>query len=61
MIMFRKWVCVWQRLSHRPNLPYSFNVSNANYVNAYAFPGGSIVATRAIMLELDNEAQLAPC
>jgi predicted Zn-dependent protease len=45
--------------SHRPKMPYSFRVVNANYVNAYAFPGGTIAATRGIMLELDNEAELA--
>ena len=45
--------------SHRPQMPYSFRVVNATYVNAYAFPGGSIAATRGIMLELDNEAELA--
>jgi predicted Zn-dependent protease len=28
-------------------------------VNAYAFPGGSIAATRGILLALDNEAELA--
>ena len=45
--------------SHRPDMPYSFRVVNATYVNAYAFPGGSIAATRGIMLQLDNEAELA--
>ena len=45
--------------SHRPRMPYSFRVVNATYVNAYAFPGGSIAATRGIMLSLDNEAELA--
>ena len=45
--------------SHRPQMPYSYRVVNAPYVNAYAFPGGSIAATRGIMLELDNEAELA--
>jgi predicted Zn-dependent protease len=45
--------------SHRPQMPYSFRVVNANYVNAYAFPGGSIAATRGILLTLDNEAELA--
>ncbi|WP_243544397.1 M48 family metalloprotease [Pseudodesulfovibrio tunisiensis] len=45
--------------SHRPDMPYSFRCLNATYVNAYAFPGGSIGATRSIMLELDNEAELA--
>ena len=46
-------------LSHRPEMPYSFQPVNAVYVNAYAFPGGSIAATRGILLEMDNEAQLA--
>ncbi|MGX9364973.1 M48 family metalloprotease [Desulfoplanes sp. PS50] len=45
--------------SHRQDMPYSFRPLNAVYVNAYAFPGGSIGLTRAIMLELDNEAELA--
>lgn len=29
-------------VTHRPNMPYSFRCVNASYVNAYAFPGGSI-------------------
>jgi predicted Zn-dependent protease len=45
--------------SHRGHMPYSFRVVNANYINAYAFPGGSIACTRGIMLNLDNEAELA--
>jgi predicted Zn-dependent protease len=45
--------------THRPNMPYSFQCVNASYVNAYAFPGGSIAATRGILVNLDNEAQLA--
>lgn len=44
--------------THRPAMPYSFRVVNATYVNAYAFPGGSIAATRGIMLTLENEAEL---
>ena len=46
------------RLSHRPGMPYSFRAVNASYVNAYAFPGGSIAATRGILAEIDNEAEL---
>ena len=46
-------------VSHRPNMPYTFRAVNATYVNAYAFPGGSIAATRGILLELKNEAELA--
>ena len=39
-------------------MPYSFRGVNAAYVNAYAFPGGSIAATRGILVELRNEAEL---
>jgi predicted Zn-dependent protease len=46
-------------LSHRPNMPYSFRAVNATYVNAYAFPGGSIAATRGVLVTLENEAELA--
>lgn len=46
-------------LTHRPRMPYSFQVVNATYINAYAFPGGSIAATRGILLSLENEAELA--
>ena len=45
--------------THRPQMPYRFMVVNATYVNAYAFPGGSIATTRGILLKLDNEAELA--
>ncbi|MGE4551997.1 MAG: M48 family metalloprotease [Desulfovibrionaceae bacterium] len=47
------------KVSHRPDMPYSFRAVNATYANAYAFPGGSIAATRGILLKLDNEAELA--
>ncbi len=45
--------------THRAHMPYSFQVVNATYVNAYAFPGGSIAITRGILLNLENEAELA--
>lgn len=45
--------------SHRPQMPYSFRAVNANHVNAYAFPGGSIGVTRGILVDLENEAELA--
>jgi predicted Zn-dependent protease len=44
---------------HRPHMPFSYRVVNATYINAYAFPGGSIACTRGILLTLDNEAELA--
>ncbi len=46
-------------VSHRPDMPYSFRTVNANHVNAYAFPGGSIGLTRGILIETENEAELA--
>ena len=45
--------------THRPKMPYSFQGVNATYINAYAFPGGSIAATRGILLSLESEAALA--
>ena len=48
----------WTR-SHRQQMPYSARAVNANYINAYTFPGGSIAVTRGIMLEVQNEDELA--
>jgi len=45
--------------SHRPAMPYSYRVLNANYVNAYTFPGGAMGVTRGIVTELNDEAELA--
>jgi predicted Zn-dependent protease len=45
--------------SHRPDMPYNFQCVNATYINAYAFPGGSIAVTRGILLSLENEGELA--
>ena len=53
---------IGQRLdakTHRPQMPYSYRVLNANYVNAYTFPGGAMGVTRGILVELDDEAELA--
>ena len=47
------------RVSHRPHMPYSFQVVNANYINAYTFPGGSMACTRGIMVEMEDESSLA--
>jgi predicted Zn-dependent protease len=45
--------------THRTHMPFNFHVVNAVYVNAYAFPGGTIACTRGILLSLDNEAELS--
>jgi predicted Zn-dependent protease len=45
--------------TQRPGLPYRFVPLNAVYINAYAFPWGSIGITRGILLKLESEAALA--
>jgi len=45
--------------SHRPQMPFSFRGVNAAYINAYAFPGGSVAVTRGMLVELESEAELA--
>lgn len=47
------------RLSHRPNLPWTFTVVDHPAINAFALPGGYIYLTRGILPYLDNEAELA--
>lgn len=40
-------------------LPYEFVVLNNSTPNAWALPGGKIAVNRGLLLELENEAQLA--
>jgi predicted Zn-dependent protease len=47
------------RVSHRPNLPWSFTIVDNAAINAFALPGGYIYLTRGILAYLDDEAQLA--
>lgn len=46
-------------VSHRPDMPYNFRVVNAVYINAYAFPGGTISVSRGILAGMESEAELA--
>lgn len=46
-------------LSHRPDMPYSFRAVNAVYLNAYAFPGGTIAVSRGMLVNMESEAELA--
>jgi len=46
-------------VSDRPNLPYEFVVLNNSVPNAWALPGGKIAVNRGLLLELNNEAELA--
>ena len=47
------------QVSDRPDLPYEFEVINSGVPNAWALPGGKIAINRGLLVELDNEAQLA--
>lgn len=47
------------RRSHRPEIKYSFAVVNDSAPNAFALPGGFIAISRGLLLNLENEAQLA--
>lgn len=43
----------------RPGLPYEFVVLNNSIPNAWALPGGKIAINRGLLVELEDEAQLA--
>ena len=45
--------------SDRPDLPYEFVVLNNDIPNAWALPGGKIAVNRGLLLNLEDEAQLA--
>jgi predicted Zn-dependent protease len=47
------------RRSHRPRMPYNYRVVNANHINAFTFPAGSMALTRGLMVELQDESELA--
>lgn len=45
--------------SDRPSLPFEFAVLNDSVPNAWAMPGGKLAINRGLLLELENEAELA--
>jgi len=45
--------------SSRPNLPWQFGVINSSAINAFAAPGGFVFITSGMLMQLENEAQLA--
>jgi len=47
------------KISHRPDLPWTFTVLDSPVVNAFAVPGGFIYLTRGILAYMNNEAELA--
>jgi predicted Zn-dependent protease len=47
------------KVSHRPDLEFTFTVLDSPEVNAFALPGGYIYITRGIMAYFNSEAELA--
>lgn len=47
------------RVSHRPNIAYTFRVVDSPIVNAFALPGGYVYFTRGILAHFNSEAELA--
>ena len=47
------------RVSHSPNLKFTFSSVNDEMLNAMALPGGYIIITRGMLEKLETEAQLA--
>lgn len=46
-------------VSDRPDLPYEFVVLNSSVPNAWALPAGKIAINRGLLVQLDDEAQMA--
>ncbi len=47
------------RVSHRPNLPWTFTIVDSPAINAFALPGGYVYLTRGLLAYLDDESELA--
>ena len=47
------------KVTHRPNLNYSFKIVDTPVINAFAVPGGYVYFTRGILGYFNNEAELA--
>ena len=47
------------KISHRPQLTYTFKVMDSPVINAFAVPGGYVYLTRGILAYLNSEAELA--
>ncbi len=53
-------VGMWLALnSAKPDLPWKFGVIDSSAINAFAAPGGYVFVTSGMLLQLENEAQLA--
>ena len=47
------------KVSDRPGLPYEIVVLNNSVPNAWALPGGKMAINRGLLVEMENEAELA--
>ncbi|MDZ7292088.1 MAG: M48 family metalloprotease [candidate division KSB1 bacterium] len=47
------------KVSHRPNLQFTFRLMDSPVVNAFALPGGYVYFTRGILAHFNSEAELA--
>ncbi|PIQ95790.1 MAG: hypothetical protein COV67_12995 [Nitrospinae bacterium CG11_big_fil_rev_8_21_14_0_20_56_8] len=47
------------RVSSRPDLHYTLGILNADFINAYAIPGGMIFITRGLLAQVRDESELA--
>ncbi|MCI0652693.1 MAG: M48 family metalloprotease [Planctomycetes bacterium] len=45
--------------THRPELPWSFDIVNSSQPNAFALPGGKVFITRGLLARLETEGQFA--
>lgn len=48
------------RVSHRPELPWTFTVLDSPVVDAFALPGGFIYLTRGILARMNDEGPCNP-
>ncbi len=47
------------KVSHRPNLEYTFTIIDSPEINAFALPGGYVYVNRGILTFMNSEAELA--
>ncbi|MCH2348024.1 MAG: M48 family metalloprotease, partial [Pseudomonadales bacterium] len=47
------------KVSHRPNLEYTFNIIDSPDINAFALPAGYVYVNRGLLTFMNSEADLA--
>lgn len=51
-----RWVAMH---GERPDLPWTFGVIDTETINAFAFPGGTVIVSSGLLKRLNSEAELA--